>query len=163
MRARSRSCRGMHRRSARRRWSRPAARPRTTTRELRVAAEPSLRLVGEPVACAAHGLDEAIETVRLERHPEPADTNIDRAVLDAGIAAPEPRDELLAAEDTFRAGHEELQHAKLGPRQRQDLIVHGDPLALLIEPEPLELDDLVEPDCPGPAQHRADSCQQLPR
>src|SRR5579872_6380837 len=111
---------------------------------LPVAACASLRLVGEAVARAAHRLNVAIQTVRLERHAEPADADIDRAILDAGIAAPEPRDELLAAEDPLRAAHEELQHAKFGARQRQDLVVDGDPLALLVELQPLELDDLIE-------------------
>ncbi len=51
----------------------------------------------KPIARAAHRLHQALEVVRLERFAQTADVDVDGALLDIGIAAPDPVEQLPAA------------------------------------------------------------------
>ena len=57
----------------------------------------------EPVAAAAHRLDEAVLAERLERLPQAPDVDVDRALLDVHVVAPHVVQQLRPRMDALRA------------------------------------------------------------
>src|SRR5579864_1676199 len=80
---------------------------------------PSLRLrLSEPVvqrvACAADGADRVLLAARVEQFAKAADVDVDGALIDIDVAAPDAVEQLLAREHPARMLQEELQQAILG-------------------------------------------------
>src|SRR5262249_59761756 len=77
-----------------------------TTAFLRRLAEP----VVQRVAGAPHGADRIGFLTAVERLAQPADMDVDRALVDIDLAAPHAVEQLLAREHAARPLHHELPH-----------------------------------------------------
>ena len=77
------------------------------------------RLLGEPVARPAHGLDvDGLRGVGLDFLPDVADVHHDRRVVADGVEAPDAREEALTAEDDAGMLREEGEELELEVRER---------------------------------------------
>ena len=99
-----------------------ASAPATTHREREAqpgsdAAERDARSAPQPVADAAHRLDQLrLVRVDLELLPQVADVDVDRPRLPVGVVAPQRLEQRLPAEDAARAGGERAQELELDVR-----------------------------------------------
>src|SRR5258708_7117311 len=59
--------------------------------------------------------------IALDLLAEPEDVDVDGAVRDGAVLAPDGVQQLLAAEDHAGAGHEEFEQAELGGGERERL------------------------------------------
>src|SRR4029077_4295068 len=139
--------------------SQPAPRPTTTVANRRPTVNHHICVAGcirapsraglstragrEAIARAAHGLHEAIVPEFLERLAQTANMHVDRAFFDVNVAAPDAVEELIAGVDALRVGNEELEHAVFGRTEPDGARTHDDPMAPLVEHQPLELDQLI--------------------
>src|SRR5689334_2568971 len=128
----------MHTMPTRRRGSSPsiaAARERSGAHDLRSR---------EPVAGAADGLDHVLAFDRRERLAQPLDVDVDRALLDEHVVAPDAVEQLRAAVDALGVRHQEVQQLELGRADPDLAAVADDPPRRRIERERADLDDGVE-------------------
>src|SRR5712691_2032890 len=83
----------------------------------------------EPVALAGHCLDELRRApVVAELHSQLADVTVDDVALDLELAAPDARQELLAAQHRARVCREQVEQGLLDRSERKVLIADTDPL-----------------------------------
>src|SRR2546428_5122540 len=82
----------------------------------------------EPVALAGHCLDELRRApVVAELHSQLADVTVDNVALDLELAAPDARQELLAAQHRARVCREQVEQRLLDRGERKVLIADTDP------------------------------------
>src|SRR5260221_129680 len=96
------------------RVSRPSIRGNTALAhayDFEPEAEPELV---ERVAGAAHGADGVVVVAAVERLAQPPDMNVDGALVDVDVAAPDTVEKLLAGKDAAGALHEEFKQAIFG-------------------------------------------------
>ncbi len=72
----------------------------------------------EPVAAAAHRLDEAVLSERLERLAQAPDVDVDRALLDIDVVAPHVVQQLRARMHALRTREQEAQQPEFGGAER---------------------------------------------
>src|SRR5262249_39165500 len=77
---------------------------------LRALAEP----VVERVAGATHGADRIDVVAAIERLAQPPDVDVDGALVDVDLAAPDPVEQLLAREHAAGPLHQKLEQAIFG-------------------------------------------------
>src|SRR5260370_42582799 len=93
---------------------------------------------------------------------QPAYVHVDRPFLDEDVIAPDLVEQLGAAVDALRMGHEEMQHPELG-RPEIDVAAGGaDAMRDRIEPEVRDLDDVLGELRSAAPSHRLDTRQKLP-
>src|ERR1700722_1546527 len=68
----------------------------------------------ERIAGAADGADRIDGVAAVERLAQPADMDVDGALVDIDVRAPHPVEQLLAGEHPAGAFHQELKQAELG-------------------------------------------------
>src|SRR3954451_20508644 len=66
------------------------------------------------ISGASHGADRILLAGGIEQFSQPSDMNIDRALVDVDVAAPDVVEQLLAAEYAAGVLQEEFQQAILG-------------------------------------------------
>src|SRR5882672_8728814 len=74
---------------------------------------------------------------------QPAYVHVDRPLLDEDVIAPNLVEQLRAAVDAFRMGHEEMQHPELGRTEVDFATGSADAMRDRVELEILDLDDVV--------------------
>ena len=79
--------------------------------------------VVERVARAAHGADRVGLAAAVERLAQPADVDVDGALVDIDLGAPHRVEQLGAREHPARPLHQELQQAVFGRADRHRLVV----------------------------------------
>ena len=77
-----------------------------------------LRRRDEPVAAAAHGFDHPVRAERLQREAQPADVDVDRALLDVDVIAPHLVEQLRARVHALGPRQEEAQQPEFGGPER---------------------------------------------
>src|SRR5271156_3315478 len=100
--------------------------PQRGTGSAKKAGESPLRLLRlrdrdfhvEAIAEAAHASYEGDPFDGFDLLPEAEDVDVDRAVGDGAIMAPDGVEQLLPAENHSRAAHQEFQQAELGGGKR---------------------------------------------
>ena len=117
----------------------------------------------EPIARPAHRLHETLQQERLERLAQPPDVHIYCTLFHVSIAAPDPVEQLAAAEHPLRMGHEEMQQPVLGGPQGDFAVAGADPVAGVVEFQTLHLHHVGGARGRGAAQHRLDAREQLAR
>ena len=108
-----------------------------------------------------HGLNEPVVALSGKRLAQPADVDVDGALLDVDAAAPDPIEKLAAGEDALGVTHEEVEHAEFRRSGPDRLPPAGDAMAHRVETQSADLDRIVVTDGSGPLQHRADPRYQL--
>src|SRR4051812_6340639 len=103
---------------------RPATSPTNTARTVTspLATSPVIAALrgdgagrrGHPVAGTADGLDQRRRLDRRQRLAQALDVDIDGALLDEDVVAPDAVEQLPAAVDALRVCHQEVQQPELG-------------------------------------------------
>src|SRR5436190_10375465 len=123
----------------------------------------SVRHLGadEAVADAAHRLDARIMPGRRQRETQPADVNVDGALFDEYVVAPDVVEQARARIDAPGVGDQELQQPEFGGPEID--LAPADRYAVRgrIEPDPGDLDHFVVELRRAPADHRLDARQQF--
>src|SRR5690349_17310522 len=117
----------------------------------------------EAIAGAAHRLDQPVVAGLFQRLAEPPDVDIDRALFDVHIAAPDAIEQLFARVHALGMGHEEREHAVLGGAEHHGALACADALAALVEQQPFDLDAFRIFGGRGAPEHGIDARQQLAR
>src|SRR5262249_1616579 len=132
---------------------RRAGRSRTIARRSSVAAGAGrtalLRRLAEAVveriAGAAHGADRIGVVAAIESLAQPADVDIDGALVDVNLAAPHAVEQLLAGEHASRTLHQELEQPIFGGAEVDCAAAARDPLLLAVDLEVAEGQHVGQP------------------
>src|SRR5258706_4404216 len=150
-----------------------SARSQARAAQLRQGRAPGPRLSTRSGLGLRQGAPEAItrSTDRLHQGimfggfeclAQPAYVHVDRPFLDKDVVAPDLVEQLGAAVDALRMGHEKVQHPELG-RTQVDVAAGGaDSMRDRVELEILDLDDVVGELGGAAPHHRLDARQELP-
>src|SRR5712672_2063807 len=117
--------------------------------------------VVERIAGAAHGADRVRHAAAVERLAQASDVDVDRALVDIDIAAPDLVEQLLAREDAAWVFQQELEQAKLGRPERHLAARARHPLGVTVELDVTGSEQRRDPLGLGAAQQRADAGEQL--
>src|SRR5216683_5573382 len=117
--------------------------------------------VVERVAGAAHGADRIDVVAAIERLAQPADMDVDGALVDVDFAAPDPVEQLLAREHAAGSLHQELEQAIFGRPEIDRAAGARDALLLAVDLEVAEGQHVGDPFGPRAAQQRPDARAQL--
>src|SRR5213593_4003252 len=99
------------------------------------------RLLLESVAGAGHGLDVARRApLVVELHAQLADVTIDDIALDLELAAPDRREQVLAAQGLAGVGRQEIEERLLDGREVKGAAAHAHALLDQVDLETVELD-----------------------
>src|SRR5688572_21952359 len=112
------------------------------------AAEPFV----ERIAGAAHGADRVRGTAAVERAAQAADMDVDGALVDIDVAAPDAVEQLAAREHAAGALHQELEQLELGRLEMHFAALARDALLLAVEQDVARLEHSGDPLGPGAAQ-----------
>ena len=95
------------------------------------------------------------------RLAQPADMDVDGALVDIDVAAPDAVEQLLAREHAARALHQEFQQAIFGRPEIDGAAVARDALLFAIEFDVADVEHSGDPLGVGAAQQRAHARQQF--
>src|SRR5512135_1111585 len=137
-----------------------AASPRRTTGLIGVPRARSARS-RQPVAAAAHGLDQPVVAERLEREAQPADVDVDGALLDVDVITPHVVEQLRTRVHALGPREEEAQQAELGRSQRDGLAGSRHAVRRRIELQRSGREHLLRRLGRAPAQHGLDARLEL--
>src|SRR5689334_46761 len=97
----------------------------------------------------------------MQRLPQPANVHVDRALLDEYVIAPDLVEELRAAVDPVRMGHEEMEQTEFGGAQLDPRAPRRDAVRRRVEAQGADLDDLVAEEGRTAPYDRLDAREQL--
>jgi len=118
-------------------------------------------LLVERVAGGAHGANQVVGAVHVDRLAEPPDMRVDRAHLDIDLVSPDRVQELLAGEHAGRVLEEMLQEPKFGRPEMYQFAVTGDLVARGIHPDAAEFENAARKGGAHPPQNGIDPGQKL--
>src|SRR6185312_9579134 len=117
--------------------------------------------VVERVAGAADGADRVRLLAAIDGLAQPADMDVDGALVDIDVRAPDAIEQLLPREHTARPFHQELQQPVFGRTQIDRAARAGDALLLAVELDVADRQDAGDPLRIGAAQERAHARQEF--
>src|SRR5258708_37188833 len=122
---------------------RKSVRPSHESQLVRERARELRQYAPEAITGSADRFHQRIMFGGFERLAQPAYVHVDRPFLHEDVIAPDLVEQLGAAVDALRMGHEEIQHPELG-RAEIDVAAGGaDAMRDRIEPEVRDLDDVL--------------------
>ena len=117
----------------------------------------------EPVAAAAHRLDQPVLPERLEREAQAPDVDVDGALLDVDVIAPHLIEQLRARVHALGTREQEAQQPKLGRTERNRPAVDRHAMRRGIELERAGSERFLRRLGRAPPQHRLDPRLELAR
>src|ERR1700733_874434 len=128
------------------------------------ACDGSARLaepIVERIAGAAHGADQVDGVAAVERLAQAADMDVDGALVDIDVAAPDAVEQLLAREHPAGALHQEFEQTELGRPEVDRTACPRHALFFAVELEIADVEHHGDALGAGAAQECADARQQL--